>query len=1462
MTQTLTRDQALALYETAKLNTAAARFRDAYTNLSELLNFSTDDADLRELEIAARQQLNDVKLQAADVVDAVEQQLTRLLSTDIEYTPPIGIDIEPTDKYLAEIERMITNSVTQWEAQAQIYLGGWLLAMIEPVQETSYKEFTQKTTDFAIRLRLRLKGQGVIDLCQKLWTRAEELMSDPNRQLGSDAILSRYYDQARDIAIAALGADPDNVDLEVVKQYAVSERERFAIGAQVMTSAVLEEQFDRSLKELDGLPADQPVPSFRFLPNAQGQLEGRQERYIPAAEARRRLLEMANNWAHSKAQEYIDRAEIALRNHQPEAAQLELANQSKINTFLDSTDKNEFRKLESRIEEELHRLGRAQTNAAQAREYLPDRPFDAWMLYQEAVKVYEWASILPDTRNAIIKQLRLTLETRHREAEQAFDGRNFNVLNGIVTNTRNQFAAITEPELSVLLEAIRTFGEQARIYSNRLLTAQNRLQEIERGMRSNPQDAQDQLDALERDFDDVRDGLIELANIRRDVRLQSNAVAELEHLRKFVTQKNLAEVRQAYEDAKAASGKFPNDANFKQLVEKLRLHTLFLDAQRDESNGLYQNALKKYGEVAETRDHEDAGSARINLNEVQEAVTASADITRRLQEAERLLDKDPAEAYFRLRKLDIRNPEQRAERDSLSIEARNQAHVAIVERLRIASRLGEDALLPLHSLQSDLKILGELGLHDDQSPWTNELGAQMAVQKAQILTDEAFRVGALDQMSETIKAWEDAVKLTELSGKTSLITRAKAQLNKTRKAHLYIRCNLFLRWLKENTADDPDAMAAEGTNIENEIKRLQTLYTNDAEVELWRARLIFVTGAQSLKPSRREECFARAESIAASAKTMLVGSSHDDDLLKEADDLVKLAPIGANIAKTMQKIESLYGEKQRTVKRLFEAQKLWKTDVMLLLKKHNTNGDFNKVQQWWDTLNQQVINHLRAEIGSDYIETEHFAPLAMLLVLEPNDQTARGVLDRLTEYDASVSVKVKDFIDNLKTAHGIAGENGHQILSNQRGQAEEMGEDLDAISQLATLYLDDKDAKRAKSMQTILESVNRSQLNLNVEVDKLDKLNKDVTKILDRLRLEQQTGKFNESQTSLSELQREFSLHPAVAYVETERQSRIEERAELSKAVTNIKTLIEAEQYDKALYQMQIIQAEKLEMYALGSGFEITDPNAPNNPVRTWHKILKLVTLRSESGAVPRVLAFAEQFDDYTSGKGAITGSLPPVRRATEWETIRKQVETYIAYGQFEEARNELLRGTSNTGDHNRFSLEEVNNLIMNPPYIQPIPNDELEAATRDISERYPLACKYAGSKCGEDILRQMEQKVVPYYVKALQEANHLDIRISKAYKQWNEGWVEWEIAIKDIAVQFGDKGIHGRLSGTAKENMKGAIQRAYNAYLRCKAACEERDALKEMIDGLFLYRHALKRTGFTPVEPVKESVDVDRAVL
>lgn len=1440
MSEETKRDRALVLREAAESHIQAGNYREVDEKINELFELTQGDPDFVNLEVSANELKNRLSVLVADTIGSARDNLTAMLGDDLTYRPPVGVEIEKTEDYLKQAEEMARDMIGIWEAQARSLLANWERALIDEAHRGEYNRYTQLVTTRLSTLRNMLRMQAVKDLCERLWARAEALMRDGSN-VNIATIITNYYERALTIVNKALAEDPDNIELQALQQRAKDTRELHAIGAQVLTSAVEAEAYTISLKQLEGLPNEQLVPGFQFMPDTSGKLEARQVDYISVAEARRRLLDMAGQWAHSKALEYLNLAENALRDHNPELAQIELANRSKINEFLDSTDKNEFEKLHDQIDEALAQLHEAQRLAEQAQKILPDGWLEAWQLYTSAVEKYPWAGALEPTRSAIVAQMSIVLDSRLQDANTAFTTRDFNRLRSIVSQTRDQFTRVNEPGLVPRLEELNALDERAKIYNSRLRAAQARLRDIERGAAQNPSDTLIQLDDLEQEYGDVLDGIKEqFSHLQADARLRGDAAAEQDRLRGFITNRNLIESRQALADARRAAGRFQNDATFQHIAEQLQLHVLFLEAQRDEANGLYQDALKKYKEVFAVRDHVDAGQASNRYQEVQELIAVSADIAERLQSAEQLIRTDPVEAYQQLQALTINNPEQRADRDRLMITARNQAQMTINERMRRYARAPETQVLPVSEIRWDIEMLGRLGLSDDQARWEHELGAQMAYQDARAFTNDALAANSAELLERAIDQWKQVEELAKSTGKTRISRDAADALSRARKQHLQMSVDALIRSVRQENSDNPD-IKAQITRVEAEIANMQRYFTGDPEIELWRSRMALAIANNSYRPKERSDYFTRAVTIARSTLEM----SANDTILREARQIVERASAGGAIALVMEEISQAYDEKQRTVQKLLMARGHWKEEIAPYIAQ-DTTGQTEPIVRWWQQLNANLIATIDEQIGTTSVETAHFNLLAMLLVVDPDNVTAREVIAKIDTYESRLRGEVEKTIASVTTGEGFTGSSGLQILDNQRGYAQALDEDLSAIRELAALY-QREDPDVASSMSTIANDVGNLKLMLNAALAELDQFRQNINKVIERLAIEQQTGNFSESLRLINTIRQKFLSHPASRYIDDERSRRIKRREELTQALKDIAELINQEDYDTANQQMSRVDVAELDSFDLSDGFEIADPKNKSLLVRPWQAVYEMVQARSKAGAIPVVVAFAELFDDYSAGRGAITGAEPPpARRAVDWEQARQTVQQHIAKGEFESARMALrLAVEGDPTNHNMIALTEVNKQIIDPPIIGQATGEERAEAERDPAKRYPLAQRYANSQRGESILQRLERERVPYYRAAGEEAKALNSQIDAARREWDNGWREWETAIGDIAQEF-PQGVPGRSRRGSKPRLQGAVERAIRAYRRCYDACSQRAALKEMLD-LYLYQYAVKMSGVNP---------------
>jgi hypothetical protein len=1449
------RDSALALLEQAKQFQQRQQFGDANRTLVQLIAFCDDDAALEDIAASAGDLLNHISIEAPRIAEGIRSQLDIVLNQDVELNETLVADVTDTDAYLEELNDAIDARMEHWHQALSDQMDAWENALLE-ADDRTYRNYQNKVNRSLSKTRQDLFVNGVIELCDRLWQRADESIQSDDKLASPAEVLTLFLDKALNVANHSLNEYRDDTKLITLVRRAKERRESFATAAQVKTSAVEGETYVTSLQQLDGLPPDARVADYNFSPNQKGQLMAGFSGYVSVSESRQLLQELAEQWASSKAKEYLARAEAALREHNPVLALEELANRSKIDQFLQSVERGDFEKVEVQARDELARLEQADQQADLALEILPDSALRAWALYEEAQATYEWSPKVREVRGPIIAQLQADLERQLQAAQHAYEQRDFDTARQINQTARNEYGNL--PALSPQLGQVEGIVQQADDYVSRKRQAREELARINQLATDRPAEAVQSLDEFETDYQDVLPDLDNLAVIQSNVRLRSNADVEYLRLKTFLRNDDLTRVGQAVKETRQANQQYSEKGEFARLLEDLELHHLFLSSQREANAGQFEKALAGFEKVARVSDHLDAASADTRAADIAEKLRDSQAVENKLQNAEAMLKTDPVEAYHQLQGIsDNYNREQREQRDRLTNEARNRAQREIETRMaqwRTANSI------PLEACERDLEALKQLRLTDAYNRWNKELGSLMAAQAATDLGQQAIEENSPTIMEAALAEWTEAIKRADEAGQRNRSGDYQKQQNQAQRDYAELLLETARASLEQFGSN---ARVAQETveNAKQVIEELREHYAADAQIMLWQAQLSAAIARNSLDTKERKTQFQAAADGARSVQNLPKKRGANAQFAAEARNLAEVAQRGSTLAEHMQTLQQLFGDR-RSVGALRRALALWEDEI----EPHTHDETFHRLGQWWSDLKTQTVQTLQTEIGTaEQISTDQFRAFALLLMLDEKNTPAHEGLSKLPEVLRQVQADSNGLIDGSATANGIPGQDGYETLKNQLTLFHERLADLESIDELVEFFIKDVTLTRRDTfnvMKQINDEVKPLKERLKNRLTDLQGLDRSVSQALDQLRSHQQSGDFTTDDYKVRELLSEWRDHPATRYVAAELARRKEQRSELETQLGELQHLIDSANYVAAVRQMSQLNENTLAEYGLISTLNIVDPDT-HMPALLWADQTELINRLS--GGLGTIMAFVEQFDDYSSGQGRMTGTPQETtqRRMIDWAEWKDGIDSWVAIGEFGKAREYLYQAINGVDEPGWLALKPGLGLLNQPPFNKQLTEDEQESIQDSVERRYQLAIVKAGSERGQELLNYVRERR-SFYQRNLADAETMAENIDAREQAWASGWREWEAAIQSIAVQFDRAGgVDKAVRGGARQQMKNALQQGYAAFQKCQQACSERTTeLCEMIDeehffpftnanpyqGLWLYRRAAEKTAFNPL--------------
>jgi len=1422
------RDQALTLLEKAKAQIEQEKLHDASETLQEVLSLCENAPELNDLTLTAQQLRDKVPLLSVEIIKREQMALDSVISQPLVLEAPVSAPITDTQAYIAELEELIVATLRRWRAQAEEHLQKWesvILGQAADEQLNRYK--TRIAGTVSQQFQVKLFESGVRALIEGLWQEAAKL--EREGRVAASFIIQNYYVKATTVAREAKGRYPESIEFVGLETAAEAMRERRAMAAQILTSAVQGEFYSRALGELQGLADDDVVPNYTFRPGDEGTIREFQDGSITVADARRKLQDLARTWAHDKALEYLDQAEGAIRDHNPQTALEYLTvERKKINPFLDSSERNSFDKLDAQAKEMLEKVNAADKQAAAALESLSTDALNAWKLAEIANGTFKWSPQVKSANETILNTLRGEVRKRKEAADKAFETRQFDTIRQINEDVKRDFGVIDDAELKWLIKQIGELQTRGDDFATKLSNAREDISRIRNVMSDNPAMAVRELADFETSYRDVVNDLPEFPQFQSDIRLSSDANAEIDRLQAIINRDSLPDVRRAVADARNAEQKYPNEQAFETIRERLELTQAYLEAEREFNLEQYEEALEKYQKVAAMPEHPKYGSAKSRVLEAERRLGDNQAIESALTDARALLDSAPKEAYMRLVNKTAANSSQRSKLQDLKNSARNKAQAQIIQRLDALRGVKQ---IPLTQTQTDLMDLKELGLTDEYERWNTQLEALMKAQEAQEKTQQAITSNNGTLLEEAIGLWKEAADLALKRGEATRAAEYRTNGSLALREDARLKLDIIRAELAKDGSDD-EVVQARVQILQTILDQLKGMFTSDGTILLWQAQLEESLAHNSASPSRRLEFYQRAEADVNSASKLL--KSGETSQQAELNRISTTSLLGQKLAAKMQEIETLFN--QSTVASLTGAVKKWRDEIQQEIE---SKADFRRVGRWWDELRNRTVQELLNELKDGGSESVKLYPLGKLLVLDPNNPIARQAMDKLGADVDRMDTELQQQEKGALTAEGYTGSNGLEILQNQRKDMNERLRELRTLNELASSFIENKDY--TLTLQAVNEKVRNRSILLQKNEATLKQFEDAIKTILNNLNAAKLTGKFDRSKTMLKQ-QEALRNHPAYEYINSEINFQESHRKELSDTLAEIRKLVEDEDYINAQLQMSDLDAGELATFGLDDNFSFHNPTDTRKMVQGWSTAKLFVEERT--GVMSEIVEFSAALDDYHNGKGVVI-----------WADCKRDIEKDIDSGEFEAARKTLNYALIQAPQQNMRTLPEAIEFANVPPYVQreQISAAELKEAEHNVEQRWNLAMKYAGSIKGEKMLQKLHNERLPQLQVQFEEAKVMIPKIDLDEREWADGQAQWDKGIHDIAIQFEKVGGVRKRLLWRKRQVKAALDTACAGYQKCVKVCPKHPVNTEMIGpdeqnpGLWLYSHAIQITGYDP---------------
>lgn len=1351
-----------------------------------------------------------------------------------------------------QLDALFNRPVAEFDEEvARSFLSEWEQNLLGEDRQTldSYSDSVDRRSDdrrdYEEAARVRREVEG-------LWQEARHQQATTKIPPGE--LFNLYYDRAYSIAAQAAAEYPDNSLLVVLKSEAWRLREEMGNLESLSTSAGQFGKYVDVLDYIDTLKDDDWFPYYRSAEDFVGNFRKQ--------DAKTRLEEEARAFAREKKNKYRSEAMDLRDQFRPrEALQaLEHFDSYNVTRFLESNDRDELIDLRTQINEHAARLEDAERLVEQARKRAKTGAFPAWQQYVEGARSYPGVLHYEKTlrvANQILDNIRQELKDAFAQQQLQFQAENYRQ----VIEESDRFIRDCRKAID---DARPVLGEKVDV-AHRLELSLKNFQDL-RGEAQRAQTQRDTLrDALEQArqwvldqrLEEARRSLEQIENsyppdylnafklygeVSSELSVRLSAEKELERLKGMLTHPDPVAVQRAQENARAAANvRQDNFADkFADVADQLGLHLDFLRAQREVSEGQFEDARKRLESLLLDDRAPDMHAAERLLEEVKQTLTEAEDLSLLFQTVVQLLKENRAEeAYERIK--DVRAPASGPDRRRFN-DLRGQAVDALRERIKLDLRqLRIDS--PSDDLEQAEKDLSQLEFELEEAPGEirrlrRQLNPYIAAAAARKAEDVAAKNEDPAKFEEARRHWTRALDLAKgRLDDEEYINRRLYDLEKKILSqevdHLLARARNSDR--EEDVMQFRSSLHDLSAQLEKKAKEAPT----DPEFVLWNLEILLAEVELTSSTDERLDLFNKAASKA--------GQIRRERFSKYATALLNRARLGPGIGRAMKTIESRLGP-EKSIQELEEAIRVWQDE----LEPHKKEFPFADV--WYHNLYEDTVRKLSDITQKRDVEGKgKFDYLGAYAKLRILGSVQGNALDgELYNTWSTLSPEIERLLKNYR----IAG--GYEHLPTPLDQVKKQIEDLSAhwtavelIRSLLDRFRESTQELRELAHEHEGKAKTESQM-LKQAFQELDSLQQKYEAALALLSGEQ--GNSPERQRAASDLYQkmqvqDFRDHPLTKDL-GDRLSRIAKgQTGLTGVLDSLRDAMKKTDYRLAESLVKQIDPQELNRYGLEGALKIPDGSGVIN---TWKDVQEIIPQRRE--CFDRVLNWYDPFDagpqevvpgEVANGAASsngfdedepLAGGTSPegaearISRVVNWEAERQRIEADLKSGQFERARQRITRAVTRSSRQG-MCLHDALARAENPP-LADTPDRFAADETDDINWRYHIALDRAGSETVKKMLTWVREVCIPEYREQLEEADALWDEINQTEQNWKLLDNKFKTALKEIAALLDERSRSSRSlfkKGKEPPDLNQKRKQAHNVINQMANLCPSHPLIKSM---------------------------------
>ncbi len=1303
---------------------------------------------IRDLLSEARSARAALIEQAREYLDAKHQTESRELA---------ALDLSEANDFLNRWKQAVVNE----ENQVPDEPGNLLPIYQAKLQRLEMRQHQQKIYE---QVREQVESE---------WQEAERLSQLEEANVATSVLLE-YYVRAHGYARDMASKYPDNPLLGALAEKAEAHYELIGRQEEAMTTAVMAHEFEKTFEYIEKV-RDQNVWIQVF--DVRGESQGR----MPAERAYEYVTQQAREFAHQKADEYLEEAKRHLADYAPREALRILQQRSKFDRFMTSDDRELLNQLESDVRKKVQALERAEEVAETARLLLNTQDaLAAWSKLHESLSQYEGAHALDrfqTVREAILQQAERELQQGQDDVTSLFErGR----LADASSRAAQLIARYKDVDLSLLkhVKALEVLKQQVdeRVSTKQAIHA--RLQAISQEAVSDLRAASKQLERLLHEH--AESGLVpedELyADVQSSINVRLDAVGELDRLQQFLSSTDLEAVRSAIATARRhAIEQTTHSQAFDRLANRLILHEQYLMAREYRDMHRYDKALDLLDSLANNPDLDDPDKLEeiIALREqIEERFREREDNQQILEQAEHFLQEERYDgAWSILDTFEALTSEERLKVRKLQMQVKNEWRRHVDAQLRSLRIDREFDFNWLNGLLSDLQQLdGQL-----YDRWQRDVGVFR-------LAQEARQYEAANRYADALAKWQVVLELagsgmrTYIEERVSVLQRHAFQAEKN---DIVQRANTAL--------GDPHQMQAVLDELVDFEQRLAALVNNSPLYGTWQLEIIMIRAQCTAEAEVSRGHFLRTRNLATrlSSQVSEIPAEHQ----AEAHTWIEVARRGDKIGEARVQLDASL-RTGASVGALIEAIQKWEAE-----REMHTALVF--LNNWYQDRVQKVRQELQQKVHNQPVQPDNLEFFAKLLILNPTDDLGSTILHQIVRLQTALSKDTREMVENLAARTAVAGatqgKRPADVLADQTVRLKTQHRYLETLYRTAS-WLESTDMLPDHA-QRVRENCGASRAELELAIKDLEAMTSlvlDFQAYLDALRpskdwhQEPDRGYWTEAMSQLTSLQAEVARirnnlqrHPAIDMLRSEFEQKQRSFDTLTRNLREIYRRVSESAFDSELLRLVQAVDETLLRRTFYYEYEVPDHyEGQRRMVTGWEEVVSFIETSIQKLSV--VLDWAQPFGPPPD----VTGlpETPPVA-IINWAVEKDDALKACQRAEFDEARRIIQQAQEDsTPNRQVLTLREALETAQTPPRANNSPSTRSTAAL-PVNERYHEAFNHAGTLRGRRILEWMQTQA-DRYQRICQEAEAELKHVDDLEKQCANMIRELERAMQNVAAE------------------------------------------------------------------------------